>query len=100
MTSISIAVALMIGTIELIGVLVHQANIDSGPLAAIAGIPLDYAGYALVGLFLIAWLTAMVIWRFGQVEEKWTARLGPGEGLGPVESTHRERLASSAAGHN
>src|SRR4026207_1612963 len=40
-TSISVAVALIIGTIELIGVLADQAKIDSGPLSAIASIPLD-----------------------------------------------------------
>ena len=48
-TAISVAVALVIGTIELIGVLADQANITSGPLAAIADIPLDYAGYGIVG---------------------------------------------------
>src|SRR6185369_8168211 len=41
-TAISVAVALVIGTVELIGVLVAQARIASGPLAAIADIPLDY----------------------------------------------------------
>ena len=38
-TSISVAVALVIGTIELVGVLADQANITSGPLAAIARHP-------------------------------------------------------------
>src|SRR5579885_262253 len=38
-TSISIAVALIIGSVELIGVLADQAHITSGPLAAIADIP-------------------------------------------------------------
>jgi high-affinity nickel-transport protein len=71
-TSLSVAVALIIGTIELIGVLTEQANIDHGPLAATANIPLDYAGYAIVGLFLIAWLVAVAVWRFGRIEEKWT----------------------------
>ena len=37
-TSISVAVALIIGTIELIGVLADQGHITSGPLAAIAGL--------------------------------------------------------------
>jgi high-affinity nickel-transport protein len=79
-TSISVAVALIIGTVELIGVLVDQAEIDSGPLAAIADIPLDYAGYAIVALFVMAWLIALAVWRFGRIEERWTARLGPGDG--------------------
>ncbi|MFC4148697.1 HoxN/HupN/NixA family nickel/cobalt transporter [Micromonospora mangrovi] len=76
-TSISVAVALIIGTIELIGVLADQAHITSGPLAAIADIPLDYAGYGIVGLFVVAWLVAIAVWRLGRVEERWSANLAP-----------------------
>jgi high-affinity nickel-transport protein len=76
-TALSVAVALIIGTIELIGVLDDQAGIDSGPLAAIGSIPLDYAGYAIVALFIIAWLTALTVWHFGRIEEKWSASLAP-----------------------
>src|ERR1700748_2769705 len=47
-TAVSVAVALIIGTIELVGVLADQANITSGPLSAIADINLDYAGDAMV----------------------------------------------------
>jgi high-affinity nickel-transport protein len=74
-TTISVAVALIIGTIELIGVLADQAHITTGPLAAIAGIPLDYAGYGIVGLFVLAWIVALAVWRFGRVEERWSASL-------------------------
>ena len=74
-TSISVAVALIIGTIELIGVLADQANITSGPIAAIAGIPLDYAGYGIVALFVLAWALALAVWRFGRIEERWSSDL-------------------------
>jgi high-affinity nickel-transport protein len=74
-TAISIAVALIIGTIELIGVLADQANVTTGPIAAIADIPLDYAGYGIVGLFFLAWITALAVWRFGRIEEKWSVHL-------------------------
>ncbi|MFT4082970.1 MAG: HoxN/HupN/NixA family nickel/cobalt transporter [Nocardioides sp.] len=74
-TSISVAVALVIGTIELIGVLADRLSITSGPLAAIASIPLDYAGYAIVGLFLLAWVLALAVWRYGRIEERWAADL-------------------------
>ena len=74
-TALSVAVALIIGTIELIGVLADQAKIDSGPLAAIAAVPLDYAGYGIVLLFLVSWLVALAVWRFGRIEEKWSAGL-------------------------
>jgi nickel/cobalt transporter (NiCoT) family protein len=74
-TSISVAVALIIGTVELIGVLDEQANITTGPLAAIGDIPLDYAGYGIVALFVAAWVVAIAVWRFGRVEERWSANL-------------------------
>jgi len=74
-TTISVAVALIIGTIELVGVVADQAKITSGPLAAIAGIPLDYAGYGIVALFVLAWAVAITVWRVGRIEERWSADL-------------------------
>lgn len=74
-TSISIAVALVIGTVELIGVLVEQTGITDGPLAAIAGIPLDYAGYGIVALFVVSWIAAFAVWRLGRIEERWSTEL-------------------------
>jgi high-affinity nickel-transport protein len=78
-TAVSVAVALIIGSIELIGVLADQANITSGPISAIADIPLDYAGYGIVGLFFVCWALALAIWRYGRIEEKWSADLRPTE---------------------
>jgi nickel/cobalt transporter (NiCoT) family protein len=74
-TSISVAVALIIGTIELVGVLVDEADIGSGPLVTIAHIPLDYAGYGIVGLFVLSWLVALAVWRIGRIEERWSSDL-------------------------
>jgi nickel/cobalt transporter (NiCoT) family protein len=76
-TSISVAVALIIGTIELVSVFTDQAHISSGPLSAIASINLDYAGYGIVGLFFVSWLVAIGIWHYGGIEEKWSAELAP-----------------------
>ena len=72
-TSISVAVALIIGTIELISVLADQTNVTSGPLNWIANIDLDYAGYGIVGLFFLAWLLALAVWHYGHIEDKWSA---------------------------
>jgi high-affinity nickel-transport protein len=74
-TSISVAVALIIGTIELVGVLADRLKIESGPLAAIANINLDFVGYGIVLLFVVSWLTALAIWRFGRIEERWSQHL-------------------------
>ncbi|CAO5162194.1 Nickel transporter NicT [Frankia sp. AiPs1] len=76
-TTISVVVALVIGTIELVGVLADRLAITSGPLAWIAGINLDYAGYTIVGIFFLAWALALAIWRFAHIEERWTTGAAP-----------------------
>ncbi len=78
-TSISVAVALVIGTIELASVLADQADITSGPISALADVPLDYAGYAIAALFFVAWAIALLIWRMGRIEERWSAQLAPSD---------------------
>ena len=72
-TALSVAVALGIGSIELISLLVERAGISSGPLAAIGGIDLDAVGYTVVALFVCTWILALGVWRFGHIEERWAA---------------------------
>jgi nickel/cobalt transporter (NiCoT) family protein len=76
-TSLSVAVALGIGGIELTSFGVQRAGITSGPLAAIAAVDLTYAGYGIVAFFVVAWLISIMVWRYGRIEEKWSARLQP-----------------------
>ncbi|WP_354639381.1 HoxN/HupN/NixA family nickel/cobalt transporter [Kitasatospora camelliae] len=77
-TGLSVLVALVIGGIELIGLLGEKLDITSGPIAWIGGIDLEYVGYAIVLLFLLAWAAAVAYWKLGRVEEKWSAGLrGP-----------------------
>jgi nickel/cobalt transporter (NiCoT) family protein len=76
-TSLSVAVALIIGVIELVSILTDRFGIDSGPLAAIADLNLNTVGFAVVGLFVLTWLVALGVWRFARIEEKWTANLRP-----------------------
>ena len=47
---------------------------------AIAGLDLENVGYLLVGLFVVTFLVAVAYWRFGRVEQRWTARLSPPTG--------------------
>ncbi len=76
-TALSVLIALVIGTIELVSVLTDQLDITTGPLAAIASIPLDYAGYAIVGLFVVAWVVAIAVWKYARIEDRWSAGLAP-----------------------
>jgi high-affinity nickel-transport protein len=72
-TALSVAVALGIGSIELISILVERAGISTGPLSAIGGVDLDSVGYTVVALFVCTWLLAIGVWRFGHIEERWSA---------------------------
>jgi high-affinity nickel-transport protein len=76
-TGLSVAVALIIGTIELLSIVTDRLDIRTGPLAAIGGLDLNYVGFVIVGLFVLTWLAALLVWRFGRIEEKWNARLAP-----------------------
>ena len=76
-TGLSVAAALIIGTIELVSILTDKLGITTGPLAALGGIDLNWVGYGIVALFLLTWLLALAVWRLGRIEERWTARLQP-----------------------
>jgi nickel/cobalt transporter (NiCoT) family protein len=74
-TGLSVAVALIIGTIELVSILTDKLDITSGPLAAIGGLDLNYVGFVIAGLFVLTWAVALLVWRYARIEEKWTAQL-------------------------
>ncbi|MGI8613883.1 MAG: HoxN/HupN/NixA family nickel/cobalt transporter [Nocardioidaceae bacterium] len=74
-TGLSVAVALIIGTIELLSILTDQLKITSGPLATFTGLDLNYVGYGIVVMFVLTWVIALAIWKYGRIEEKWTAGL-------------------------
>ncbi|WP_209442590.1 HoxN/HupN/NixA family nickel/cobalt transporter [Streptomyces iakyrus] len=76
-TVLSVTVALVIGLLVLIGLVVERLGIDSGPLAWIASLNLDYVGCAIVGLFVLTWAAALAVWRFGRIEEKWSTATAP-----------------------
>jgi high-affinity nickel-transport protein len=77
-TGLSVAVALIIGGIELISILTEKLGITSGPLAAIGSLDLNHVGYAIVGLFALTWIVAGLVWRFGRIEQRWTPQPADG----------------------
>jgi nickel/cobalt transporter (NiCoT) family protein len=79
-TALSVAVALIIGGIEIIGLLSEKAGITTGPLAAIAGVDLEYVGYGIVLLFFVTWALAVTIWKVGRIDERWSAHLSSSGG--------------------
>jgi nickel/cobalt transporter (NiCoT) family protein len=74
-TALSVAVALIIGGIEIIGLLADKAGITSGPLAAIGSVDLEYVGYGIVALFLVTWIASVAVWKLGRIDERWSRHL-------------------------
>ncbi len=87
-TGLSVAVALIIGTVELLGLVGEKADLHGPFWDWIASLDLNLLGYLIVGLFIATWIVALAVWKFGRIEEKWTAQLQPvtgdaGPGAGP-----------------
>ena len=78
-TGLSVAVALLIGTVELLGLVAEKADLHGAFWDWVAGIDLNTVGYVIVGLFVATWLVAFAVWRFGNIEEKWSAGLRTAE---------------------
>ena len=78
-TGLSVAVALIVGTVELVSILTDRLEIRSGPLAAIGDLDLNDVGYAIVALFVLTWAVALGVWKLAGIEEKWSAALAGAE---------------------
>jgi high-affinity nickel-transport protein len=74
-TGLSVAVALLIGTVELLSVLADRLGLSGGLWDLVAGLDLNLFGYLIVGLFVATWAIAATVWRFGHIEERWSANL-------------------------
>ena len=87
-TALSVAVALLIGGIELISVLAAKLGITTGLLARIGSFDLNSVGYWIVGLFILTWAVALVVWRLGHIEQRWDARLATDPSTRHTASEH------------
>lgn len=74
-TGLSVAVALVIGGVEIVSILTDKLGITSGPLAWVGDLDLNHVGYAIVAMFVLTWVIALLVWRYGRIEERWESGL-------------------------
>jgi high-affinity nickel-transport protein len=74
-TGLSVAIALIVGTIELLGLAVDQLGLRGGFWDWISQININTIGYVIVGLFVATWAIALTAWRVLHIEERWGANL-------------------------
>jgi high-affinity nickel-transport protein len=74
-TGLSVAVAAVIGTIELAGLLAAKLNAHGSFWVWLEHININALGFIIVGMFAATWIIAMTVWRLWCIEERWTNRL-------------------------
>ena len=74
-TGLSVVVALLIGGIEITGLLSEKLDVSSGPVAWVGGLDLEHVGYGIVALFVVTWVVALAVWHFGRIEERMSSGL-------------------------
>ncbi|MFF0465405.1 HoxN/HupN/NixA family nickel/cobalt transporter [Streptomyces mexicanus] len=82
-TGLSVAVALLIGTVELLGLLSDKLDLHGTFWQWIASVDLNTVGFVIVGLFFTTWAIALLVWKLAGVEDRWshgmTHRRAPAE---------------------
>ena len=73
-TGLSVFVAVFIGATELLGLLAKDTSLNGSFWSFMASFNINTAGFIIVGVFVVTWVVALGIWRFGRIEQKWEAR--------------------------
>ncbi|MGH2876143.1 MAG: HoxN/HupN/NixA family nickel/cobalt transporter [Solirubrobacteraceae bacterium] len=74
-TGLSVAVAVVIGTIEIGGLIASELNPSGSFWNWFEKVDINFLGFVIVGIFVATWVIALSVWRFGHIEERWNAHL-------------------------
>jgi high-affinity nickel-transport protein len=80
-TIISVMVAWVVGTVELLQVVSTELGLSGGFWLWVNGLDFETIGYGVVAIFLVSWLVSMAYWRINGFEEKYSA---PAPGIVPT----------------
>ena len=70
-TGLSVTVAFVVGTTELLGLAADRLSLRGGFWGWVSGIDINTLGYVIVALFVLTWAAALLIWRFARIERRW-----------------------------
>ena len=70
-TSLSVAVALLIGTIELLQVAAAKLSLSGGFWTFLDNLNFGNIGYVVVGLFIVTWAFSVILWKARRIEDRW-----------------------------
>jgi high-affinity nickel-transport protein len=72
-TGLSVAVALVVGTIELGGLIAQHLNLSGAFWSWFEHIDINALGLVIVGIFVATWAIAVSVWRLGRIEDRWNS---------------------------
>jgi high-affinity nickel-transport protein len=77
-TGLSVVVALLVGTIELVSIVAgRMLGLHGGAWDLVLNLNFQTMGYAVAALFVGSWLLSLAIWKFGRFEERWSDARNP-----------------------
>jgi high-affinity nickel-transport protein len=88
-TGLSVAVALIIGTVEVLGLIAQEFGLGGPFWTWVSGLNINTLGFVIVGLFIGTWVIALLVWRVARVEQRWAA---------PEKNHDPERIVVPASG--
>jgi high-affinity nickel-transport protein len=84
-TGLSVFICFFVGTIEVLGLLPQELHLTGSFWDWMANFDINKAGFIIVGMFVLTWITAMLVWKYGHIEEKWSAKLSHQTGADQFE---------------
>jgi high-affinity nickel-transport protein len=85
-TALSIGAAFIIGTIEILGILTSEVHLHGPFWNLMANFNINVAGFCIAAMFVLVWAAALIYWRAGKVEDRWTAGMAAGQSPSPPVS--------------
>ena len=70
-TGLSVLVAIFIGGLEVAQVFANQLNLTGGFWTYASNFNINRAGFIIVAMFVAVWAFALLLWKFGRVEQRW-----------------------------
>lgn len=80
-TGLSVLAAAVIGALELGQLLAGELNLHGGGWTAVRRFDINGAGFMLAGGCAAVWVLALLVWRFGRIEQRWDAAAARSEQL-------------------
>jgi high-affinity nickel-transport protein len=72
-TALSVVVALVIGTIEVGGLISSKLELSGAFWTWLENVDVNLLGFVIVAMFATTWVIAGLIWRLGRIEERWSS---------------------------